>query len=74
MARQGRTAQGIAMTFSLFDWLVVSFSLKERREGASTLPGLTAEETRELLRMREEVRRAREQTRDFLSRNRGAAF
>lgn len=62
------------MTFSLFDWLVISFSLKERREGASTLPGLTAEETRELLRMREEVRRAREATQAFVARNRRAAF
>jgi len=70
----GLAAQGFAMTFSLFDWLVISFRLKERREEASTLPGLTQEETRELRRMREEVRRAREDVQGFVARNRGNAF
>jgi hypothetical protein len=54
------------MTFSIFDWLVISIRPRDH----STEPpqpvsfaGLTSEEIRELRRMREEVRLAREQAR-----------
>jgi hypothetical protein len=59
------------MTFSLFDWLVISIRPKERHPKDGAFAGLTQEEIRELRRMREEVRLAREATRAFVSRNRG---
>ncbi len=62
------------MTFSIFDWLVISIRPRDR----STEPpqpvsfaGLTSAEIRELRRMREEVRLAREQAQLFVSQNRG---
>lgn len=65
------------MTFSIFDWLLISIRPRDH----STEPpqpvsfaGLTSEEIRELRRMREEVRLAREQARLFVSQNRGGVL
>jgi hypothetical protein len=60
------------MTFSFFDWLVISIRPKERKAPAP-FSGLTAEEIRELQRMRQEVRLAREQAKLFVSQTRGGA-
>ncbi len=59
------------MTFSLFDWLVISIRPKDRISPDGAFPGLTPEEIRELKRMRDEVRLAREGTKAFVSWNRG---
>jgi hypothetical protein len=60
------------MTFSLFDWLVISIRPKEHTASAP-FSGLTAEEIRELQRMRQEVKLAREQAKLFVSQTRGGA-
>lgn len=65
------------MTFSIFDWLVISIRPKERpseQQHPGSFAGLTSEEIRELRRMREEVRLAREQARLFVSQNRGGVL
>lgn len=58
------------MTFSIFDWLVVSIKPKIHQQPDS-FAGLTQEEIRELQRMRAEVRLAREQVTLFVSQNGG---
>ena len=65
------------MTFSIFDWLLISIRPKDRNPDArqsGSFAGLTSEEIRELRRMREEVRLAREQVALFVSRNRGGVL
>ncbi|MBK8769920.1 MAG: hypothetical protein IPM06_05760 [Rhizobiales bacterium] len=59
------------MTFSLFDWLVIHIRPKERIAPGGTFAGLTPEEIRQLKRMRDEVRQARDATKAFVSWNRG---
>ncbi len=61
------------MTFSIFDWLVISIRPRERSD-AKAFPGLTQEEIRELQRMRQEVRLAREQAKLFVSMTRGGGL
>lgn len=58
------------MTFSIFDWLVVSLKFKTRAEDDPAFRSLTHEEIRELQRMRREVRLARERANLFISQNR----
>lgn len=58
------------MTFSIFDWLVVSLQFKSREDDPA-LRSLTPAEIRELQRMRREVRLARELANLHISRNRG---
>lgn len=57
------------MTFSIFDWLVVSFKLK-KPEDDPAFRSLTHEEIRELQRMRREVQLAREKANAYISLNR----
>ena len=62
------------MTFSIFDWLVISIRPRDRNSAppqSGSFAGLTSEEIRQLRRMREEVRLAREQAKLFVSQNRG---
>ena len=61
------------MTFSLFDWLVISIKPKIRQY-EQAFQGLTSEEIRELKRMREEVRLAREQVKLLVSQSRGGVL
>ena len=61
------------MTFSLFDWLVISIKPKIRQH-EHAFQGLTSEEIRELKRMREEVRLAREQVKLLVSQSRGGVL
>lgn len=61
------------MTLSIFDWLVISIRPKEHSI-TTAFAGLTAEEIRELQRMREEVRLAREQVRLSVSQSRGGVL
>ncbi len=65
------------MTFSIFDWLVISIRPRDRKPEAlqsGSFAGLTSEEIRELRRMREEVRLAREQAKLFVSQNRSGVL
>jgi hypothetical protein len=61
------------MTFSVFDWLVISIRPKIRHH-EQAFQGLTPDEIRELKRMREEVRLAREQVKLFVSQSRGSVL
>ncbi|MBL8790778.1 MAG: hypothetical protein JNM45_09775 [Rhizobiales bacterium] len=58
------------MTFSIFDWLVISIGRRTPDDDPVHVRGLTQEEIRELQRMRREVRLARELADRFVSQNR----